>query len=104
MELIEVELPQRVRLSRSVEITEAETGLDRGLRAHEVVVIKDRAGAAYLALVREVSEDSGSGRYRLELGQKIQISDQALGEASRRLADIDGTRVPRPTVRDSAAS
>ena len=95
MELIRIALTEPGRRSRSVELTHAESGLERGLRPDEVVVVKDADGAGYLALVRDISHDGGGLRYRLELGGKVTIPDQAVGEVARRLADIPGTRLPR---------
>lgn len=103
VELIEIELSRMGRLSRSVELAHAETELDRGLIRDEVVVVKDREGAAYLALVRDVSRDENDLCYRLELGEKIPLPDHAVGEVSRRLADIDGRRVPRPRAEGAVA-
>ena len=95
MELIHIALTELGRRSRSVELTHAESGLERGLRPDEVVLVKDIDGAGYVALVRDITREGGGLRYRLELGGRVEIPDRAVGEASRRIAEIPGTRMPR---------
>jgi len=84
MELIETELSEFTRRSRSLVVMHGETGLDRGLEYGERVLVRT-AGEYRTAVVADIDFEISDTRYRLILGGRVP-ADMA---ESRLLGEID---------------
>ena len=84
MELIETELSEFTRRSRSLVVLHGETGLARGLEYGERVLIRS-AGEYRTAVVADIDFEISDTRYRLILGGRVPTD---MAEA-RLLGEID---------------
>jgi len=84
MELIETELSEFTRRSRSLVVMHADTGLGRGLEYGERVLVRSR-GEYRTAVVADIDFDLSDTRYRLILGGRVPAD---MAEA-RLLGEID---------------
>ncbi len=100
MELIEIELSEFTRRSRSLAVQHGETGLTRGLEYGERVLIRS-AGVYRTAVVADIEFTAEETHYRLVLGGRVPTD---LAEA-RLLGEINldaGASRARVSVNDVA--
>ncbi|HET6151310.1 MAG TPA: hypothetical protein VFE15_00040 [Marmoricola sp.] len=105
MELIEIELTEFTRRSRSLEVAHSTTSLSRGLEHGERVLV--RADGQYrTAVVADVTFDLEDTCYRLVLGGRIatlEAEDRLLGEITVTPSDVESSRVSVQDVADMLA-
>jgi hypothetical protein len=98
MELIEIELTEFTRRSRSLQVAHSATSLTRGLDHGERVLV--RTGGQYrTAVVVDVTFDLEDTCYRLVLGGRVPTADDPLGDITVTPSDARSGRV---SVRDVA--
>jgi hypothetical protein len=86
MELIETELSEFTRRSRSLVVMHGETGLDRGLEYGERVLVLS-GGEYRTAVVADIDFEFSDTRYRLILGGRVpadMAESRLLGEINAR--------------------
>jgi len=86
MELIETELTEFTRRSRSLVVMHAETGLARGLEYGERILVLS-GGEYRTAVVADIDFELSDTRYRLILGGRVpadMVHDRLLGEIDAR--------------------
>lgn len=86
MELIEIELSEFTRRSRSLAVEHGETGLTRGLEYGERILIRS-AGVYRTAVVADIEFTAEETHYRLVLGGRVPTD---LAE-SRLIGEINAT-------------
>lgn len=81
MELLDVVLTPFARRARTTVVAHTTTVLDRGLEPGEPVLLRDEDGDVFTAHVADLDFDLDDTRYRLTIGERVDLGDAHLGVA-----------------------